>query len=91
MNNAASIITCVYNRQLFLAQTIESVLNQTWTDFEYLIWDDGSSDRSLEIAQNYARQNARIRVIAAPHQGLVHSLRSAIAETTGACLSRLGR
>ncbi|MGV0027840.1 glycosyltransferase [Phormidesmis priestleyi] len=65
---------------------MESVLNQTWTDFEYLIWDNGSSDRSLEIAQDYARQDARIRAIAAPPQGLVRSLRSAIAATTGAYL-----
>jgi glycosyltransferase involved in cell wall biosynthesis len=58
-----SIITCAYNRQDYLAQTIESVLAQTFTDFEYLIWNNGSSDRTLEIAETYARTDPRIKVI----------------------------
>ncbi|WP_265278362.1 glycosyltransferase [Nostoc sp. KVJ3] len=43
---------------------------QTWSDLELLIWDDGSTDRSVEIASEYAQQDQRIRVIAAKHTGI---------------------
>jgi filamentous hemagglutinin family protein len=48
-----------------------------------LVWDDGSTDCSVEIAQHYARQDARVRVVAAQHQGRVRALKDAIAHTTG--------
>jgi glycosyltransferase involved in cell wall biosynthesis len=51
-----------------------------------VIWDDGSTDRSLEIAQHYAKIDSRIRVIAADHQGFTPALRQAIATTTGTFL-----
>jgi glycosyltransferase involved in cell wall biosynthesis len=46
-----SLIITVYNRSRYLAQAIESVLSQTRDDFELLIWDDGSTDDSLAIAE----------------------------------------
>ena len=49
-----SLIITVYNRQRHLASAIESVLGQTYPNFELLIWDDGSTDRSVEIAKKYA-------------------------------------
>jgi glycosyltransferase involved in cell wall biosynthesis len=78
-----SIITTVYNRQRYLASTIESVLSQTDGDFEYVIYDDGSPDDSLSIAQHYAALDNRITVIAAKHQGAAQSLRAAIAASSG--------
>nr|WP_254721643.1 CHAT domain-containing protein [Kovacikia minuta] len=51
-----------------------------------LIWDDGSTDRSLEIAQDYAKQDSRLRVMAAPHRGRVLALQAAIAQTSGTYL-----
>jgi glycosyltransferase involved in cell wall biosynthesis len=57
-----SVVTPVFNGEHFLAECIESVLAQTYTHFEYLVFDDGSTDRSLEIAQNYARIDSRIRI-----------------------------
>jgi glycosyltransferase involved in cell wall biosynthesis len=62
-----SLVTTVYNRACFLAQTIDSILSQTYRDFELLIWDDGSTDNSIEIAQHYARQDSRIHLLASPH------------------------
>jgi glycosyltransferase involved in cell wall biosynthesis len=50
MKAAVSLIITVYNREPFLAETIESVLSQTYRDFELLIWDDGS----VAIAEHYA-------------------------------------
>ncbi len=78
-----SIIIPVYNRQAFLVQAIESVLCQTYSNFELLIWDDGSTDQSLEIAETYAKTDPRLRVISSHNQGIAQTLHQAIAQTTG--------
>ena len=58
-----SVITPVYNGEEHLAECIESVLAQTYPDWEYLIVDNCSIDRTLEIAERYAKQDARIRIV----------------------------
>jgi hypothetical protein len=83
MSPLVSLVITVYNREQYLSDAIESILTQTYTDFELLIWDDGSTDDSVEIAQHYATQDKRIRVIAAPHQGRAPALKAAMAEATG--------
>lgn len=57
-----SVVTPVYNTEAYLAECIESVLAQTYENWEYVIVNNCSTDRSLEIAQHYAQQDARIRV-----------------------------
>lgn len=81
-----SLVITTYNREQFLSNAIESVLQQTFSDFELIVWDDGSSDRSVELAQTYAQRDRRVRVIAAPHQGRVKALSAAIAQTRGTYL-----
>ena len=81
-----SIVITTYNRERYLSAAIESILAQTWTDFELLIWDDGSTDASVEICHDYARRDNRVRVVTAPHQGRVAALKAAIAETNGTYL-----
>ena len=61
-----SVILPVYNSERYLAEAIESILSQTFEDFELWIGDDCSSDRSLAIVQTYANQDARIHVLANP-------------------------
>ncbi|MGG6298155.1 CHAT domain-containing protein [Leptolyngbya sp. AN02str] len=78
-----SVVILCYNRERYLAAAIASVLAQTYRNFELLIWDDGSSDRSVEIAQQYAQQDARIRVVAAPHLGKTAARKASIAATSG--------
>ncbi len=78
-----SIVITTYNRETYLGAAIASVLAQTYPDFELLVWDDGSDDRSLELARSYAQQDGRVRVVAAPHQGRVAALQAAIAQTRG--------
>jgi glycosyltransferase involved in cell wall biosynthesis len=51
-----------YNAEQFLVDAIESALNQTFTDFELFIIDDGSTDRTAEIAQRYAKKDPRVKV-----------------------------
>jgi cellulose synthase/poly-beta-1,6-N-acetylglucosamine synthase-like glycosyltransferase len=57
-----AVVTPVHNAQAFLAECIESVLNQTYTHFEYMILDDGSTDASFEIAVSFAKKDKRVRV-----------------------------
>jgi glycosyltransferase involved in cell wall biosynthesis len=86
MASTISIVTTVYNRAQYLEAAIESILSQSYPNFELLIWDDGSTDDSVKIAQHYAQNDTRIQLIVAPHQGLTTALHSAIAHTTGAYL-----
>jgi glycosyltransferase involved in cell wall biosynthesis len=58
-----SVVTPVYNGEPYLAECIESVLSQSFTNFEYLIVNNCSRDRTLQIAQDYAQKDRRIRVI----------------------------
>lgn len=51
-----------YNAELYIAESIESVLNQSYQHFELLVCDDGSADRTLEIIQSYAKKDSRIKV-----------------------------
>ncbi|MEQ9234122.1 CHAT domain-containing protein [Coleofasciculus sp. E2-BRE-01] len=83
MTTAISLVITTYNRERYLGAAIDSILAQTWGDFEVIVWDDGSTDRSVAIAQDYAKRDPRVRVIAAEHQGRGISLKCAIAQTTG--------
>lgn len=78
-----SLIIPVYNREGYLGVAVESVLAQTLTDFELLIWDDGSTDNSITIAKQYVSEDERVRVVEGVHQGQARSLNEAIAHTTG--------
>ena len=57
-----SVLTTCYNREKYLAECIQSALNSHFEDFELIIVDDGSTDRSLEIARKFASSDPRIRV-----------------------------
>jgi GT2 family glycosyltransferase len=59
----ASVVVTAYNGRRFLAETLESILAQTFTDFELLVIDDASSDDSPEIARAFARRDARVRLL----------------------------
>ena len=83
MGVSISLVVTVYNRQSFLAATIESILAQTYGDFELVIWDDGSTDRSVSIAQQYAEKDDRIQVVLGQNQGVTAALKAAIALTHG--------
>jgi glycosyltransferase involved in cell wall biosynthesis len=49
-----SVLMPAYNAERYIAEAVESILAQTYTDFEFLIIDDGSTDRSLRILKRYA-------------------------------------
>ena len=65
-----SVIVPVYNVEKYLSRCIESILSQTFTDFELLLIDDGSTDRSGEICDEYAKKDTRIRVFHKENSGV---------------------
>ena len=64
-----SVITPVYNSKKYLNQSISSILNQSYSDFELLLIDDGSTDGSSAVCDEYAEKDGRIRVIHQKNQG----------------------
>ena len=78
MPSLVSLVMTVYNRQDYLSLALESILLQTYPHWQLIIWDDGSTDSSPEIAALYARLDPRIHFIAAPHAGQTNSLCAAM-------------
>ena len=65
-----SIIVPVYNVERYLARCLDSCINQTFTDIEIICVNDGSTDRSLEILEAYARMDSRVKIITKENGGL---------------------
>ena len=84
-----SVVLPCFNAHATLSRAIESIQNQTFTDWELLIFDDGSTDASLDIAREFAAIDPRIRLIASPHVGLVQALQRACAEAQGEFIARM--
>lgn len=70
METAISVIVPVYRVEKYLPACIDSILNQTFTDFELILVDDGSPDRCPEICDETAKRDARVRVIHQANAGL---------------------
>ena len=64
-----SIITPLYNQEVRIRRCIESVLGQSFGDFEHIIVNDGSTDHSYEVAHRYAQSDARIKLFSQENKG----------------------
>lgn len=78
-----SVIVPVYKAEKYLAQCIDSILAQTFTDFELLLIDDGSPDRCGEICDEYARKDNRIRVFHQKNAGVSMARNKGLDEAVG--------
>ena len=87
METAISVIVPIYRVEKFLPQCIESVLNQTFTNFELILVDDGSPDRCPAICDEAAERDARVRVIHQANAGLSAARNAGIEAAHGAWLS----
>lgn len=78
-----SIIIPAYNAEAFLAETLESALKTAYAPLEVIVADDGSTDKTLDIARHYAARDERVRVIAQQNMGVCHTRNNAIREARG--------
>lgn len=82
-----SVVMSCYNSEKYLASAIDSILNQTFTDFEFIIWNDGSTDRTEEIIKSY--DDSRIRYFYHENTGLGQALRLACQEVKSPIIARM--
>ncbi|MGH6946457.1 MAG: glycosyltransferase family 2 protein [Kiloniellales bacterium] len=78
-----SVTMPAYNAERFLAEAIESILGQTFADFELIVVNDGSTDDTLSIAESYAWRDHRVRVVTQPHGGISSGRNRGLAEARG--------
>ena len=78
-----SIIVPVYNTELYLRECIESILRQSFMNFEVLLVDDGSTDASGSICEDYAAKDTRIRVFHQTNQGVTAARKCGILHSNG--------
>ena len=85
-----SVIMGVYNGGKRVSRAIESILNQTFTDFEFIICDDGSIDNSVEIVKEFAAKDNRIKLLQNPKNlGLAQTLNNCLNVASGEYIARM--
>jgi hypothetical protein len=88
-NKLVSIITPLYNGEKYLGETIESVLNQTYRDWEMIIINDGSTDDGLRVAMDYAADEPRIHVFSQENAGSAAARNNGIRRAKGRYIALL--
>ncbi len=81
-----SVVMSVYNGEQYLCEAIESILNQTFKDFEFIIINDGSTDETLKIIKSY--KDPRIVLINRKNKGLITSLNEGVKKARGKYIAR---
>jgi glycosyltransferase involved in cell wall biosynthesis len=84
-----SVLMSCFNAERWLEESIESILSQTYRNFELVLIDDGSTDDTWRIIQSYCQQDSRIVSISKPNTGLADSLNVGINLARGAWIARL--
>ncbi|MFV0444356.1 MAG: glycosyltransferase family 2 protein [Planctomycetaceae bacterium] len=83
-----SVVMSVYNGARYLRESVDSILTQEGVDFEFIIIDDGSTDESPQILDEYAAHDPRVRVIHQENTGLTRALIRVCAEARGEFVAR---
>lgn len=84
-----SVLLPVFNGEKYLVQAIDSILNQTFHDFELLLLDDGSTDGSLDILREFEALDSRVRVTTRENKGLIVTLNELVAQARGKYIARM--
>ena len=84
-----TIITPVYNSERFIAACLEAVIDQQCADLEHIVVDGGSTDRTVEIIQQYAAQYSHIRWLSEPDQGQSDAMNKGIVMAKGSIMGLL--
>ncbi len=84
-----SVVTSVFNNAPYLPLAIESILNQSLGDFEFLIVNDGSTDGSAEIMDGYAARDSRIKILHQENRGTIVAVNRGIAEARSPLIARM--
>lgn len=88
-NPLISVIMPVYNAEKYLKEAIESILSQTYKNFEFIVINDGSTDRSLDIIKKYKKKDNRIKIISRENKGIVKSLNEGLNIAIGEYIARM--
>lgn len=78
-----SVVIPIFNAEAYLSQALDSLLEQTYTDWEAWLIDDGSTDRSAEVIERYARKDNRVRGVLLTKQGTAATLNAGLEVATG--------
>jgi glycosyltransferase involved in cell wall biosynthesis len=84
-----SVIMPLYNARPYVAKAIDSILKQTFSDFEFIIVDDGSMDGSAEVAQRFAKRDQRIRFVRQSNAGVSAASNRGLALARGEFIARM--
>ena len=89
-NPKVTVLMSVYNGEKYLSEAVESILAQTFRDFEFLIIDDGSTDSSPEMLSGYASRDSRVRIVRNDENvGLTRSLNKGLGLSRGEYIARM--
>ena len=88
-NPLVSILTPFKNTVAFLPECIDSIINQTYTNWELLIVDDFSTDKSYELVESYTKRDKRIKLFKNNENGIISALRLAFGQSNGQFITRM--
>ena len=84
-----SVMMAVFNAERYVVDAVESILHQSFRDFEFVILNDGSTDKSGKILRDFAQRDSRIRLFSEERRGLTRCLNRGIALAQGQYLARM--
>ncbi len=84
-----SILTPFKNTSAFIAECLQSIIEQTYENWELVIVDDHSKDQSFEIVKTFAEKDRRIKLLKSPGNGIIDALRFALKNSTGSLITRM--
>lgn len=86
---AISVVMTVYNGEKYIEEAMHSMLAQTFKNFEFIIIDDGSNDKSLSLIKEFSRKDTRISYISRENKGSIYSLNQALDKSKGCYIAKM--